>query len=207
MLKENKSKKLLLLGFTLSGMSSFIYEIVWIRQLQTIFGSTIYAVSTLLTSFMFGFALGSYFFKDIADKSKHPALMFAGLELGIGLYGILIIPLFKLLPSIYLNLLEISGIEFFQFFLAFVVLLIPAVLFGATWPVLSRSYSSLENIGEDVGKLYSFNSLGCAFGSLSAGFLLIPLFGIERTSLLVAFLNILIAIMVFTYFRKNETSE
>lgn len=99
---------LLLIAFALSGMTALIYEVVWARPLQLIFGSTIYAVSTILTTFMLGFALGSYFFRNIADR-VNAVLLFSGLEFGIGVYGLFIFSLFKILPRVYLAL-EIPGL-------------------------------------------------------------------------------------------------
>jgi spermidine synthase len=138
-LKRNTLRTLLLFAFALSGLTCFIYEVVWIRPLQLIFGSTIYAVSTMLTTFMVGFVLGAFLFRNLADRSKNPAILFAGLEFGIGLYGLVILSLFKILPPIYLSLLGVSGFQFLQFGLAFLVLILPATLFGATWPVVNKA--------------------------------------------------------------------
>src|SRR3989344_3568899 len=88
-MNEENMRKLLLIAFMLSGMTALIYEVTWIRPLQLIFGSTIYAVSTMLTSLLIGFALGSYLFRNKADEAKSPILLFAKLELGIGLYGLI----------------------------------------------------------------------------------------------------------------------
>lgn len=206
-LKGNRLRKLLLLAFAISGMTALIYEVVWIRPLQLIFGSTIYAVSTTLTTFMVGFVLGAYLLRNIADRSKNPALLFAGLEFGIGLYGLIILYLFKILPSIYLSLLDMPGFQFLQFALCFAVIIIPATLFGATWPVVNKAYVKLSELGKDAGLLYSFNSFGAFLGPLAAGFLLIPSFGIKNTCLLTAFLNILIAILVFIYAKNREENE
>ncbi|MBI5871499.1 fused MFS/spermidine synthase [archaeon] len=198
-------KQLLLLAFALSGMTVLIYEVVWIRPLQLVFGSTIYAVSTMLTTLMIGFALGSYLFKNKADESKNPVLLFAILEFGIGLYGLIILALFSILPSIYLSLLFVPGFQFIQFALCFTVLIIPATLMGAIWPVVNKAYvTETEKLGQDVGKLYSFNSLGSALGPIAAGFLLIPLFGISNTGLFAASLNLLIAFSVFMYLKVKK---
>ncbi|MBR9683432.1 MFS transporter [Candidatus Woesearchaeota archaeon] len=207
MVKEGGLKRLLLIAFALSGMTALIYEVVWTRPLQLIFGSTIYAVSTMLTTFMFGFALGSYTFRNLADRVKNPALLFAGLELGIGLYGLIVLSLFAILPSIYLSLLEVPGFQFLQFLLSFAVLIIPATLFGATWPAINKAYTQLSELGKDAGLLYSFNSLGAMAGSIAAGFLLIPAFGIRMSALLTASLNIFVAIIVFIYVRKNNEEK
>jgi spermidine synthase len=48
-----------LLLFFLSGATAFVYEVVWVRQLSLVFGVTIYAVTTVLATFMGGLALGS----------------------------------------------------------------------------------------------------------------------------------------------------
>ena len=48
--------------FILSGASALIYEVIWMRQLTLVFGSTVFATSTVLTAFMAGLALGSYYF-------------------------------------------------------------------------------------------------------------------------------------------------
>ena len=197
-------RKIILMAFVLSGMTALIYEVTWIRPLQLIFGMTIYAISTMLATFMFGFAFGSYAFRNIADNIKNPARLFAGLELGIGLYGLIILKLFSLLSKVYLNLLGVSGFQFLQFVLVSSVLIIPAVLFGATWPVVNKAYSKINGLGKDSGLLYSFNSFGAAAGSICAGFLLIPLFGIKFSVMATAFVNLLIGVIILIYlWRKN----
>lgn len=95
-------KLILLFGFFLSGMAALIYEVVWTRPLSLIFGSTIYAVSTMLSAFMAGLALGAYILSKYSDKLKNPLYVFALLEVGIGIYGLLIIGLFNILPYPYL---------------------------------------------------------------------------------------------------------
>lgn len=198
-------RQLLLLAFALSGMTVLIYEVVWIRPLQLIFGSTIYAVSTMLTTFLAGFSLGSYLFRNVADRSTNPTKLFAILEFGIGVYALVIFGLFKLLPSIYLSLLFVPGFQFIQFTLCFVVLIIPTTLMGAIWPVVNRAYiTETEKLGKDVGKLYSFNSLGCAIGPIAAGFLLIPILGITKTAMLAALINFAIAFSVLFCLRVRK---
>ena len=195
--------KLILFAFMISGMTALIYEVVWARPLQLIFGSTIYAVSTILTTFFVGFALGSYVLRNFADKTKKPLLLFSILELGIGLYGLVILYLFDILPGIYLPLADVSGFQFIQFALIFLVLIIPSTLFGATWPIVNKLYVNSNSLGRDIGKLYSFNSFGSALGPILAGFILIPLLGIKATSVSVASLNIILGIVILIYSIKE----
>lgn len=199
-----KIKNMFLFAFALSGMTALIYEIVWSRPLQLIFGSTIYAVSTILTTFFIGFALGSFVFRNFADKTKNPVLLFAMIEFGIGLYGLIILYLFKILPGIYLSSNQIQGTQFLQFLIIFLILIIPSSLFGASWPVVNKIYINSEKFGRDAGKLYSFNSFGAFAGSIGAGFLLIPLLGIRTTSILVACTNIFIAVIILIFSNKQK---
>ena len=198
-----KMKNILLLGFFLSGMAALIYEVVWTRPLSLIFGSTIYAVSTMLSAFMAGLALGSFILSKYADRLKNPLYTFALLEIGIGIYGLLIIWLFNLLPYPYLWIwnkfnLSFGVFSFIQFILCFLVLLIPTTLMGATWPVVNKAYiKHIEKVGKGTGTLYSVNSFGAIIGSWSAGFVLIPLLGIKGSSMFAAVLNLIVGVIIF----------
>ncbi len=54
-------RKLAIFSFFVVSFASLAYQIAWLRLLIKIFGSSVYAVSTILTSFMAGLAIGSYF--------------------------------------------------------------------------------------------------------------------------------------------------
>lgn len=203
-MNKKTNKRLLLFAFAVSGMTALIYEIVWSRPLQLIFGSTIYAVSTILTTFFIGFSLGSYAFRNKADNSKNPSALFGFIQLAIGAYGLIIWWLFKILPAIYLPIAHIPGIQFVQFLLLFFVLVIPATLFGATWPIMNKAFVQTEKIGKYSGLLYSFNSFGAFIGSIGAGFFLIPLLGIKNTSITVAVINLITGLLVLIYSKRGK---
>ena len=63
-------RPVVLLCFFLSGFSGLLYEVLWLRMLILIFGSTTLAVSTVLTSFMGGLALGSYLIRPDHGSKK-----------------------------------------------------------------------------------------------------------------------------------------
>ena len=191
-------------------MAALIYEVVWFRPLQLVFGSSIYAISTMLTAFMAGFALGSYLFSSYADRTKNPLMFFAFIELGIAIYGVLILQLFNWLPYPYFSLWiafhkNFSLFMLIQFLLVFSVLIIPTTLMGATWPIINKAYiRQINKLGEGVGKLYSVNSLGAIAGSFTAGFFLIPSIGITNSTIFAAMLNFIVAIVAYYYSRKVE---
>ena len=122
----------------------------------------------------------------ILDKINKLPKTYALLELGIGLYGILLLSIFALLPKVYNSLYFLHEnfyvFEFVQFVLIFLILVIPTTLMGMTFPVIAKFYTK-EKIGKGVGEVYSANNLGAIIGSFAAGFILIPLIGIKGSIL------------------------
>jgi len=176
-------------------MAALIYEITWIRPLSLVFGTTIYAVSTIIASFIFGLAVGSWLAGRYSDRMKFPLKYFAFIQFGIGIYGLCLLPIFSLLPGTYLELFKLTFPNqplffFIQFLMAFGLISIPATLMGTTFPILIKSYSEkFSRIGKDVGKLDASNSMGAVLGTLFAGFLMIPLLGIQNTIIVTALIN------------------
>ena len=203
-------RKLLLTAFIFSGMAALIYEITWIRPLQFLLGSTIYTISIIFATFMLGLALGSLIISKHIDKTKNLPKTYALLEIGIGLYGILLLSIFNLLPKVYNSLYFLHTnfylFEAVQFLLVFLVLLIPTTLMGATFPVMAKFYTQ-EKIGKGIGEVYSANNLGAVIGSFAAGFILIPLFGITASIIFAGAINLLIALIILPRVDKQFSKK
>jgi spermidine synthase len=87
---EFRSLPLLLILFAGSGCAALIYEIVWYQLLQFVIGSSAISLGVLLATFMGGLCLGSVTLpRVIAARRYHPLRVYAVIELGIGLCGIL----------------------------------------------------------------------------------------------------------------------
>ena len=179
-------KLLVWLIFILSGASALIYEVIWMRQLTLVFGSTVFATSTVLTAFMAGLALGSYYFGRKIDESKlSPLKLYAFLEVGIGGFCIIWPLLLSVLTAIYVLIYRNITSEFYtlsliRFVLTFGILLIPSTLMGGTLPVLTRFFvKRLEQLGTNIGILYALNTFGAVIGTVAAGFFLIETLGIK----------------------------
>ena len=65
-----------LICFFLSGFAGLVYEVVWIRQAALLFGSTTFALSTVLAVFFLGLACGSYLFGRYGQRTGHPLSRF-----------------------------------------------------------------------------------------------------------------------------------
>ena len=144
-LLSTSTRRLSIFGiiFFFSGASGLIYQVTWARQLQLIFGSTIFATSAILTTFMAGLALGSYLLGRIVDRLGRPLRIYAVLECGIAIFALLSPFFLDLLKAIYILIYRNLSVNFYsltviRFILSFVVLLIPTTLMGGTLPVVSK---------------------------------------------------------------------
>lgn len=193
------NRKILPVIFAISGMTALIYELAWSRLLQIIFGSTIYAASTIITTFLIGASFGAFLFRNLAEKTN-PIRMFALLEIGIGIYALVSILLFKAISG---PIAEISSSSI-SFLILFLILIIPTTLFGATWPVLGKAYVHKDRVGKDSGTLYGYNSLGSFLGPIIAGFILMPILGIKETVITASVVNLLVGAIILLQGGKNE---
>ncbi|MBI3988523.1 MAG: fused MFS/spermidine synthase [candidate division NC10 bacterium] len=196
-----RTTRVLLLGFALSGGTAMVYEIAWTRALSLVLGSSTYAFTVMLTTFLLGLALGSLLFARWWGERRPFPSTFGVLELFIGFFGIATIPLFERLPEAFLWTFRLFPgsflwVELIQFSIASVVMIAPTLLFGMTFPcIVQLLTSSLNALGLKVGTLYAANTLGAILGSFLAGFLLLPGMGAQRTLLLAAGGNILIGLI------------
>src|SRR5579885_3339035 len=77
--------------FVGSGCAALIYEIVWFQMLQFVIGSSAISLRFLLGSFMGGMCLGSLLLTRWISSRIHPLRVYAGLEFGMGIYGLVIL--------------------------------------------------------------------------------------------------------------------
>ena len=200
--------------FLLSGATSLVYEVLWLRELILIFGSTQFATSTVLATFMGGLALGAFAAgRWLAHRAPRPLSMYGWLEIGIGLYALAVPFLFASLTPLYqriwnagasdsflaLSLAKAAGIA--------CVLLLPTVLMGASLPVLARQVADdPDRIGGKVGALYAVNTLGALLGVFLAGFVAIPGIGMRATLLATACVNLALGLAAIVLARRAERS-
>ena len=176
-----------------------MYQVVWVRMLIVVFGVSVFAVSTVLTAFMAGLALGSVLLGRFVDNRGDSLRIYAVLELGIGGFSLIFPWLLTGLDEVHTTLyrmLEGQPMLFAmaRFILSFLVLLIPTTLMGGTLPVLCRfAVRHLSGIGWQLGRLYSINTAGGALGCFGAAFYLIEHFGVRGTVLVAAATNVVIA--------------
>ena len=185
----------LLLLFTLSGISGLIYEVVWLRLLTLVFGVTVYAVSTVLTVFMGGLALGGFLAGRFADRLQRPLRAYGLIELAIAGSALLTPAAFGVLNAVYRSLYPVlpenlTLVSIVRFVLACVILLVPTTLMGMTLPIVVRSsLGRSASLGTSISLLYACNTAGGILGAYLAAFVLIGTVGVRGTTATAVLLN------------------
>ncbi len=183
-----------------SGVASLVYQVVWMRRLVLVFGSTTLATSTVLVAFLGGLAIGAWVWGTTADRRPGWALaVFALVEAATGLYGLASPWLFDGIERLYLAaypvLAQRQGLFIgVQFVLSALVILPPTILMGGSVPLLARQMAAASGaIVRGVGALYGWNTVGAAAGAAFATYGLLPAVGLLAATRLAAVGNLLVA--------------
>jgi spermidine synthase len=200
---------LVLACFFLSGASGLVFEAVWTRELTLVFGSTALAMSTVLSVFMGGLALGSWLAGRWADRIADRLRAYALAEAGVGLYALavpLVLAGYPALNAAMYRVLGSSavGLSLARFIAAALLLLIPTTLMGATLPLLSRHFvrDDGSSVAGTVGRLYAINTFGAVVGTFVGGFMLLPGVGVRATNYTAAATNLSLAALVWLARRR-----
>lgn len=187
--------------FFLSGTSALIYQVLWLRLLGLVFGVTVYAASTVWAVFMAGLAIGSFIGGRMADRVKRPLVWLGAAEALIGITALLTPSALDVLQQLYAGVhASVRGSEStlvaVRLAMSFAVLIVPSALMGATLPlVVKSSLFGAQGLGVRVGVLYATNTAGAIAGSVAAGLLFIPRYGIHVSFLIAAACNGIVALV------------
>jgi spermidine synthase len=196
--------------FTASGAAALVYQIIWARWLGLVFGNTAPSVSVVLASFMLGLALGSWIVGRILHRISDPMLIYAYLELAIGVFALCFPFLSAFTDQVFTHIITVDTSPVLSLtvkaVLSFVLLAVPTTLMGATLPLLTDYFRRAPRHSQSwkVGLLYAANTFGAALGTIAASFVLIEVIGIPSTTLLAAALNFLVAFLALKYSRVSN---
>lgn len=157
-----------------SGCAALIYEIVWLQLLQLVIGSSAVSLGLLLAAYMGGLCLGSAALPRLISRRHHPLRVYALLELGVAVLGLLALYGVPLVGKIYVAGATSGTLGLLlRGLVAAVCLLPPTALMGASLPAIARWVETTPRGVSWLGLLYSANIAGAVFGCLFAGFYLL----------------------------------
>ncbi|MEM7409098.1 MAG: spermidine synthase [Myxococcota bacterium] len=191
---------ILYLVFFLSGAAALLFETLWFHQASLAFGSSVWASSLVLSSFMCGLALGNLLAGRFATRLRQPVVAYAVLEGVIALTGFALV---LGLPTVGKALAPVLGAleaapwaqNLSRLGFGFVLLLVPATAMGATLPLLVGVLEARDaNFGAVLGRLYGWNTWGAVCGALAAELFLVAWLGVRFSAVVAASANLLAAV-------------
>lgn len=199
------------LFFFVSGACGLLYQVVWTRKLVLLFGTTAYAVSTVLAVFFIGLAAGSLVGGRWADRTRRPLFLYGLFEVAVGLWALAFIFLIDGAESAVVGILRDWAATRWagtgaRALLAAGFLFVPVFLMGATLPLLARfAGGDSASRGRRIGTLYSVNTLGAVAGCACTGFVILPALGYTRSTLLGVAANVVIGVLALVLGRRPQS--
>ena len=185
-----------------SGFAGLGYQIVWTQQSAFWLGHEAAAVLAVVTAFFGGLAVGALALGRRIAGSSRPERWYAACEATIAVWSVV---LALLLAPFSAWLLQATGAQpgpAWQWTVAFagtfMVLLPATAAMGATLPAMERVVAQMGRQGSSMATLYACNTGGAVVGVLATAFWLVPLWGLARTAVVCALLNLFCAAVVLT---------
>jgi spermidine synthase len=186
----------LLLLFVGSGCAALVYEVVWFQLLQLSIGSSAVSLGVLLGIFMGGMCLGSLLLPRFLDRTAHPLRVYAVLELGIGLFGLVILFAVPLVGGVYTAWAGSGQVSLvLRAVVAGICLLPPTFLMGATLPAIARWVETTPKGVSWLGYFYGGNLIGAVAGSMLAGFYLLRVYDMATATYVAVAMNVVVAVL------------
>ena len=183
----------------LSGIASLAYQVTWVRLLGLSMGSTSASISTVLAAFFLGMSMGSYLAERITRNRVNSLKPYIVLELLIGISGLLLLPILLHLDALMALFPALGTALSFKFFLALVLLSIPTLCMGATFPVMASILIRRHGeVGLRMSQLYSLNTAGAVLGAALTGFVFIPNWGLDGAIYIAFALNMTIVLVALS---------
>jgi spermidine synthase len=200
---ESQPAGFLLTCFAVVGATAIAYEIGWTRLLVTYLGSSTYAFTLMLATFLAGIVLGTMIFEAwMARGGKITLGAFAMTQTLTAVAALGFLVYYQQLPGVVPALLRatsetFAGLVYVQFVTSALAMLPAAAIFGFNFPLvvvlIAGRDASRPGRGAAVGRAYAANTVGAIAGATSVGFFLMPRLGGFRLLALVAATNLILA--------------
>lgn len=195
-------ERLLLAVALVTGLSSFIYEIGWIRMLSLVLGASTHAFELMLAAFILGLALGGLWIRRRIDRLGNPLLALAVVQLLMGALALGTVVgynhLFDVMRFV-IQAVQPSDAGYLVFnvashLIAMLLMLPVTFMAGMTLPLITFVLFQRGSGERALGRVYAANTLGAIIGVALAMQLLLPFLGLKAAITLGAALDLLLGI-------------
>ncbi|HEY2344629.1 MAG TPA: fused MFS/spermidine synthase [Xanthomonadaceae bacterium] len=196
-----------------TGATSFVYEVGWVRLLNQALGTTVHSFELMLATFIAGLAFGGLRVRQRATQTTNPVAATGTAQVFMGVAALLSVPLFTLsfhwvewmMGALARN---DTGYVLFSLGSAAIAMAImfPAAFFaGMTLPLMTVALLRRGHGESSIGRVYAANTLGAIVGVFATMHLLIPGIGVALSVTLAAFADLLLGLALLRFSAPRES--
>jgi predicted membrane-bound spermidine synthase len=199
------TSRLLLIAAFITGATSFVYELVWVRMLSLLFGTTLHSFELMLTAFIGGLAMGGWAIRNRIDHASNLIRVGGYVQIAMGIAALATMSFygqsFQWVAFLMHGLArDDQGYYLFNVATALVAILImcPAAFFaGMTLPIFTLELTRNGTGEAAVGRIYAANTFGAIVGVVATIALLIPIFGLKLAMTMAALADIALGVALY----------
>jgi predicted membrane-bound spermidine synthase len=200
-----------------TGLSSFLYEVGWMRLLAMILGSATHSFEVMLSAFVLGLALGGFWIRKRMDRFQRPELVLAIVQLAMGLCAIATLPAYILAVQAMGGMMGKTilahtawltgdaqhrtvalwyGFNVLRYVVCLMIMLPATFCAGMTLPLLTHVMLRRGHSEAVVGHVYGVNTLGAIVGAAVGGLVLMPIVMLKGLVVVGAFVDMMLALLL-----------
>lgn len=187
-------KTALIIAVFIAGLCSIVYELLISTTSSYFLGDSVKQFSLTIGVYMAAMGVGSYLSKFIGDRIL---LSFIWIELGLGLIGGASVPI------LYGSFHHLTVGQYQVLMLGLTACI--GILTGFEIPLLARIMKAYYPLKTNLANVLSLDYIGALAATLLFPFLLLPFFGLFRTSAGFGLLNIALGLFIYGYFREHAS--
>ncbi len=178
-----------------TGLAAISFELILIFAYQVLYGYVYNYIGILIAGFMAGLVIGSNFMNKHIDLIKDKVFTLTKIEFWIIIYAVI-------LPIVFFLLLDIENqliISLGRHLLFPLLIILAGSLVGSEFPLASRIHLGVrQTVAHTGGLFYALDLLGACFGSIVVSIFIIPIYGIIKTCLFIALVNLISFILILS---------
>jgi len=198
-----------------TGLSSFIYEIAWIRMLSLVLGASTYSFELMLATFILGLALGGAWVRKRVDATSDPIRLLAVIQIVMGLTAALSIPFYNgsfdlmawILSAITRNEAAFVFFNLTSTLICMLVMLPATFCAGMTLPLITYRLLRSRTGEKSLGLVYAVNTVGGVAGVVIAVHFLLQSLGLGGTLVTGAAIDVLLGVALFALVNAPKISR
>ncbi|HEX2718836.1 MAG TPA: fused MFS/spermidine synthase [Gemmatimonadaceae bacterium] len=199
-------KRLLLAVSFGTAVSSFIYEIGWIRMLSLVLGAATHSFELMLSAFILGLAIGAFVIRRRAGDEGDSLRRLAHVQLAMGVLAVITLPIylksfewmagfmaaFSRAPAGY------TAFSISRYVICLAVMLPATICAGMTLPLITRLLLRGAQGERALGQVYGVNTLGSIVGVALAALVVLPLVGLKWMIVLGGLIDVGLGVWLLT---------